>query len=117
MQALQVYITVNYKKYIGGSLFILLISLLTGCLTDTRDRSWSMYKADAASSSYSSHTQINKENISQLKLTWTFYPGDNMPDDRPGRSQCNPIIIDGIMYASSARHRIYAIDASSGKMI
>jgi len=30
-----------------------------------------------------------------------------------GSSECNPIIIDGVMYATSARHRVYAVHANS----
>ena len=32
-------------------------------------------------------------------------------------SECNPIVVDGIMYATSARHRLYAINASTGKQV
>ena len=115
MHALQVYIAVKSEKYSAGLLCVLILLLFVSC--NNSDRSWSMYKADAASSSYSAIKQINKDNVTRLKLAWTFYAADNEKEARPGRSQCNPIIIDGIMYASSARHRIYAIDAANGKMI
>jgi quinoprotein glucose dehydrogenase len=36
-----------------------------------RDRSWSVYKADAGSSNYSPLDQINVSNVSQLKPAWT----------------------------------------------
>lgn len=115
MQVLQVYMTVKRKKIIVGLLFVLVPILFTACRN--HDRSWSMYKADAASSSYSPLKQISRENVSRLQPAWTFYPADAVKDGWPGRSQCNPIVIDGVMYASSARHRIYAIDAGNGKMI
>ena len=77
-----------------------------------------MYKADAASSSYSPLEQINKENVHQLKVAWIFNPGDTISGStRFGSSECNPIVIDGIMYATSARHRLYAINASNGKLV
>ncbi len=99
---------------------IALISLLSffffmGC--PKQERTWSTYKADAASSSFSVLKQINKENVHQLKLAWTFNPADALEDSRFGGSECNPIIIDGIMYAASARHRIYAINATNGQKI
>ena len=84
---------------------------------NNQGRTWSAYKADAASSSYSVLKEINKENVSQLKPAWTFNPGDAAEGSRFAGSQCNPIIIDGIMYAASARHRIYAINASDGKLV
>ena len=84
-----------------------------GC--QNQERGWSVYKADAASSSYSVLKEINKENVHQLKLAWTFNPDDAAEGSRFAGSQCNPIIIDGIMYVASARHRIYALNAGNGK--
>jgi quinoprotein glucose dehydrogenase len=84
---------------------------------DNRQRTWSVYKADAASSSYADLKEINKENVHQLQLAWTFNPDDAAEGSRFAGSQCNPIIIDDIMYVASARHRIYAIHAHSGKQL
>ena len=82
-----------------------------------QERTWSVYKADAESSSYSVLKSINRENVHRLKLAWTFNPNDAAEGSRFVGSQCNPIIIDGVMYAASARHRIYAINAGNGKQI
>src|ERR1700720_1485697 len=78
---------------------------------------WAIYKADALSSSYSELRQINKENVQALKLAWTFNPDDALPGSRFANSECNPIVIDGVMYATSARHRVYAISALTGEKI
>lgn len=77
-------------------------------------RTWSVYKADQKSTSYSLLHQINAENVSNLQLAWTFNPQDARSGQRFGNAECNPIVVDGIMYATSARHRLYAIDAASG---
>jgi len=76
-----------------------------------------MYKSDAQSSSYSSLRQINKENVGTLRLAWTFDPDDALPGARPANSECNPLVIDGVLYATSARHRAYAVSAETGKLI
>ena len=99
-------------------IYILLFScsaflLFQGC--HNQDRSWSVYKADAQSSSYSPLKEINKETVHRLKLAWTFNPDDAAEGSRFAGSQSNPIIIDGIMYVASARHRIYALKADNGK--
>ena len=91
------------------------IILATACKKKNRD--WSIYKADNESSSYSDLSEINKANVQQLKVAWKFTPNDAMEGARFGSSECNPIVIDGVMYASSARHRIYAIHAETGKQI
>jgi quinoprotein glucose dehydrogenase len=115
----------NYQlisnKTIGkGCLLLLLLSsfFYTAC-NENNNRTWSTYKADAASSSYSPLEQINKENVHHLKEAWIFNPRDGGVEGGAwfNRSECNPIVIDGIMYATSARHRLYAINASNGKLI
>ncbi len=81
------------------------------------DRSWSIYKADAESTSYSALDQINISNVHQLQLAWTHSFQDMKAGSRAGSSECNPIVIDGVMYATSAKHWAYAIDAETGKQI
>lgn len=98
---------------------ILLLVIFLGCHDDNNNEfaTWSVYKGDATSASYSSLKQINKENVQLLKLAWIFYPNDTIAGSRSERSECNPIIIDSIMYITSARHRVYAINAGTGKRI
>lgn len=97
-------------------LFPLFLAALLSCQTN-ENRTWSVYKADAASSSYSPLKQITKDNVRDVKHAWTFNPDDARAGARGGNAECNPIIIDGVMYATSARHRLYAIDAATGKGI
>jgi quinoprotein glucose dehydrogenase len=108
---------INIPRKKKGTVIYLLpaLFLLMGC--QNQERTWSVYKADAQSSSYSVLKEINTENVHQLKLAWTFNPADAAEGSRFAASQCNPIIIDGIMYVASARHRIYAVNAGNGKQI
>lgn len=96
-------------------LWVPFLLFCTGCHQQKSD--WPVYKADAESSSYSNLSDINTENVQQLALAWTFNPDDVASGSRFAGSQCNPIIIDGVMYLSSARHRIYAVNAANGKKI
>ncbi len=81
------------------------------------DRTWSIYKADAASSSYSPLHQINRENVARLSLSWTLTFKDMKENSRAGSSECNPIVVDGVMYITSAKHWVYAVKADDGKEI
>lgn len=93
----------------------MLVCTVSSCIKKPdKERVWSVYKADALSSSYADLSQINKDNVSSLELAWTFVPGDAR-GSRIGNSECNPIIIDGVMYVTSARHRLYALDAVTGE--
>jgi quinoprotein glucose dehydrogenase len=109
------FINVPRKEKYLAMFFLPAFIIFTGC--HNGERTWSTYKADAASSSYSVLKEINKQNVHQLKLSWTFNPDDAAEGSRFAASQCNPIVIDGIMYVASARHRIYAVNASNGKLV
>ena len=37
---------------------------------------WSIYRGDAYNTAYSGLDQINKENVSQLEVAWTYHTGD-----------------------------------------
>jgi quinoprotein glucose dehydrogenase len=99
--------------------FILMASFwIAGCRPDNKgENTWSAYKADAHSSSYSSLDQINLTNVSKLKNAWTFQMSDLAAGEDPVSSQSNPIIMDGFMYANSGKQTVYAIDAATGREI
>ena len=109
------FINILRKKKYTVLLSLLAFFFLICC--ENQERTWSVYKADAQSSSYSVLKEIDTGNVHQLKPAWTFNPADAADGSRFGASQCNPIIIDGVMYVASARRHIYAIDAGDGKKI
>jgi quinoprotein glucose dehydrogenase len=87
------------------------------CNNKNHPRAWSMYKADAASTSYSPFDQINGNNIGNLKPAWTFNYNDATKGARFTGSQCNPIVVDDVMYVASLHRTIFALNAADGKMI
>lgn len=78
------------------------------------DTDWPVYRGKAAANQFSSLTQINATNVSQLEPAWTYHTGD--AGERTA-IQCNPIVIDGIMYVTSPRLAVIALDAKSGQEI
>jgi quinoprotein glucose dehydrogenase len=104
---------VSYSALIG----ILLLVFFSCKPRVTTDRAWSVYKADENSSNYSPLNQITPANVSQLQPAWTFTMHDKKAGSQPGKSECNPIIVDGILYATSANQWAYAIDAATGKQV
>jgi len=83
----------------------------------SQERTWSIYKADEKSSNYSPLNQITTANVNQLRPAWTFIIHDKPAGSPPGRSECNPIIVDGVLFATSANQWAYAIDATTGKKV
>jgi len=74
--------------------------------------SWSDYGGSPDSMGYSAAKQINRTNVTQLKLAW-FVPAPGPA----GRFSFNPLVIDGVMYVVGKDDGIYALDAATGKQI
>jgi len=77
-------------------------------------RSWTMAHGNGESNKYSSLTQIDTGNVTQLEVAWEFHTGDA---DTAAHSQiqCNPIIVNGVMYATSPMLKVFAVDAATGQ--
>jgi quinoprotein glucose dehydrogenase len=114
---------VNSRKFINRTMALCLsgIMIYTGCMVyptlvkkSSLERTWAVYKADAEGTGYSDLNQINTENVQELKLAWTHKFNDAPQGSRGSSSESNPIILDGVMYTLSARHRVYALKASTG---
>jgi glucose dehydrogenase len=60
---------------------------------------------------YSKLQQINRSNIKQLEVAWSFDTGEE------GGLQSSPVIVSGIFYGISPTQKIFALDASTGKLL
>ncbi len=70
---------------------------------------WPTYLGDKGRSLYSPLRQINRENVAQLKVAWTYDTGDK------GEYQANNLIINGVLYTPSPTRKIIALDAATGR--
>lgn len=116
----------NNLSFKGTVLFLSLFGILvyTGCKVYpglnkkvNLERTWSVYKADASSTSHSVLDQISTTNVTQLEIAWIHKFNDAPLGSRDASSESNPIIIDGVMFTMSARHRVYALNAVTGEQI
>lgn len=94
-------------------LFIITIVLIVAaCDSSSPYKSWTAYRGDDGINAYSQLSQINKENVKQLQVAWEYRTGDHTDFSK---IECNPIIIGKILYGVSAKLKVFALDASSGK--
>jgi quinoprotein glucose dehydrogenase len=67
---------------------------------------------------YSPAMQINRDNVSKLKVAWVFHTGD-MSDGSQGRKrsgfETTPILVDGTLYLTTPFNRVIALDPETGK--
>src|SRR5581483_2837805 len=73
-------------------------------------RRWTVSHGDAGARRYSALTRINRQNVRELRAAWTYHSGDGR-----GNLQCNPIVVDGVMYGPTVGRAIVAVDAATGR--
>lgn len=71
---------------------------------------WTVSHGDAGARRYSALTQINRSNVRDLQPAWVYHSNDGR-----GNIQCNPIVVDGVMFAPTVGRAIVAIDATNGQ--
>ena len=98
------------SRFLKFSLFILAILSLFFSVSAQRNVSTFFYGGDAAGTRYSKLKQINRTNVQQLEIAWQY---DEV--DGSGDSQNQPVIANGILYGVTPKHKLFALDAASGK--
>jgi quinoprotein glucose dehydrogenase len=94
-------------------IWIVFLICSMGCQRDTRYVNWDHYQGDPGSNQFSSLDIINKENVSDLEVAWIYRSGDTDPENR-SQIQCNPLIIDGILFGTNPTLKLFALNATDG---
>jgi glucose dehydrogenase len=79
---------------------------------------WPAYGGDPGNTKYSALKQINRANVTQLKVAWTYHTGDISDGTKyPVRSafEATPLVVDGVMYVTTPFSRVIALDPETGK--
>ena len=99
-------------------LFVLIIVtfIISSCTSNESDsyKEWNVYGGTKDALHYSALTEIDTNNVAQLKVAWVYHTGDADTSIKT-QIQCNPIIVDSIMYAISAKLKLLALNAATGK--
>jgi len=75
---------------------------------------WPEYHGGPDGNHYSSLSEINPGNVNKLEKVWEYSSGGADTANNRTQIQCNPIIIDGVLYGVSAASQAFAIDAADG---
>jgi quinoprotein glucose dehydrogenase len=106
-------------KAIQSKLLVLfmLISMVFNSCSDSGENdysAWTSYGGTKDANRYSSIDQINLDNVANLKEAWIFNTGDKDTANR-SEMQCNPIVIEGTLYLTSSKMKLFALDPATGK--
>lgn len=88
---------------------------------------WANVGEDKGAMRYSRLSQINRESVKNLRVAWVYHTGDadtrskgasfGGPSSSGTTIECTPIVIGGVMYITTAKLKIVALDAATGKPI
>jgi len=72
---------------------------------------WGDYAGGADAAQYSALAQINRSNVSQLQVAWSYPTSDGK------KYLFNPIVVDRTMYVLAKNDSIVALDAATGRQL
>jgi quinoprotein glucose dehydrogenase len=73
---------------------------------------WPVYGGADDHTHYTTLGQITPANVKRLKIAWTYDTHDAF---KGSEMQANPVVVDGVLYATSPKLRVFALDAATGK--
>jgi quinoprotein glucose dehydrogenase len=79
---------------------------------------WPYYAGDPGGTKYSALADINAGNVSRLQVAWQWKHWDTPLQEfgtTPGFNETTPLMIDGVLYATTPYNSMAALDAETGK--
>ncbi|MFC4765274.1 pyrroloquinoline quinone-dependent dehydrogenase [Dyella koreensis] len=92
--------------------------ILAGTVFAADDGDWPNYGRDPGGMRYSPLKQIDRDNVTQLQVAWTFHLGDiaDGKHDTPRSGlETTPIMVDGTLFLTTPFNRVIALDPITGK--
>ena len=87
----------------------LLATLAYVGIAGAADADWPRYGGDDAKTRHSALRGINRANVGQLTLAWSYDTGEK------GDTQTQPIVVGRTLYGYTPSHKTFALDATTGK--
>jgi quinoprotein glucose dehydrogenase len=75
------------------------------------DADWPAYGGAASKTRHSPLAQINRGNVKQLALAWSYDTGEK------GDTQTQPLVVGRVLYGYTPAHKAFALDAATGKQL
>ncbi|UYQ94032.1 PQQ-binding-like beta-propeller repeat protein [Chitinophaga horti] len=99
-----------------GRLILCSAVLLASChqTPEKNYDTWTVYNGSKEGLKYSSLNQVDTSNVQLLKPVWEYHAGD-ADTISSSQIQCNPIVVNGVLYAVSPQLKLLALDAATGK--
>lgn len=78
---------------------------------------WIAVGGDRGATRYSTLHQIDRDNVGNLRVAWTYRTGE-LDENGKGRTiECTPVVVEGVVYVTTANRRVVALDGETGNVI
>ena len=81
---------------------------------DREPHNWLTYSGNYSGHRYSPLSQINRGNVKNLQLKWSYHPLYAKNTNAQNKMENTPLVVDGIMYTGTALE-VVALDAVTGR--
>ena len=117
------------RDFLGTALALVLTATPAAAQYGAVDGEWRSYAGDNGSTKYSPLDQIDASNFEDLRVAWRWRSADgnvdieSLPrreDERPMSIrglQATPLMIDGLLYLTTALYQAAAVDAGTGETV
>jgi quinoprotein glucose dehydrogenase len=72
---------------------------------------WPVYGGTTENNHFSPLNQINRNNVQQLQVAWTYDTGES------GGLQSSPLVVDGVLYGLTPSEKVFALNAATGNLL
>lgn len=99
---------------------VLLGIVSAGHAQSTADMGWPNYGNDPGGSRFSALRQIDRNNVTQLRVAWTYRTGALPHDeelDHKAAFEATPILVDGELFLSTPYDHVIALSPETGAML
>src|ERR1700761_7696800 len=86
----------------------------------TADTGWANYGSDPGGTRFSAAQQIDRSNVANLKLAWTYHTGalqEHTDLIRKAAFEATPILVENKLYLTTPYNRVIALNPANGEMV
>jgi quinoprotein glucose dehydrogenase len=105
----------SLKKIVVALALLILVSAphpsVAQSARNSTQHDWPIYGGTPENNHYSTVSQINRQNVKQLQVAWSYDTGES------GGLQTSPIIVAGVLYAYTPSQKVIALNAATGALL
>ena len=114
------------KAFLHEIIHLISIAALSACAArcaysqKAPDTGWPTYGNDPGGTRYSPAKQINRDNVGQLQVAWSYRTGAFPHDeelDHKATFEATPILVEGKLFLSTPYNQVIALNAQTGAKI